>query len=289
MLKFWNMELKKGVLPKPETDEVLVNEAASRALGLDNPIGKEIYVVHPYIMNNTEISTYKITGLVADVYTAPPTQEPNRAIYLIADRMEEQRNIYFYENYFLSVKARAGRKEALIDSITSWVDAERKIYQGSHEDLSDMWVQTTAYPIDVEKEYNLMINSEMLLARLLRIIAACCIAVCLIGAYSTLSLSLQERRKEIALRKIHGAKPRRIVSMFMRSYAISLAIATLIATPIAIIIMMRWLNGYIKHIAFPYWLIIAVPVAMMAMIAATIWHRVRKAAKENPAYSLKTE
>lgn len=289
MIKFWELEIKEGTLPTPMTEEILINETACKILGLLDPIGKEIYDIDSFMENNTNIRTHKITGVIADIYTVPPTQKPNPAIYSLVSGMKEQPNIYSYENYFLSVKSSKGHKKELLDSISAWVNEEKEKYGESNEDLSEMFWYTSGEPIDVEAEYNKLIYSEMLLVRLLRIIAFCCIVVCLIGAYSTIALSLQERRKEIALRKIHGAKSNQIVNMFMRSYALSLAISTAIAAPITIIIMIRWLNNFQKHIVFPYWLLIGVPAALMLLTYATIFHRVKTAAKENPAKNLKSE
>lgn len=288
MVDFWQLNLLTGTLPKPSSDEILVNEVLTKKLGLVNPVGKKIYASER-IDGAEQILTYTITGMLADVYTSPPTQEPIPAIYSMRIKFSDQSSPYDYEMRYMAVRAHAGQKKQLFDSIYVWADREKADYRASHDNLADMWMLTSSYPTDVEAEYNSMINSEMLLAKLLRIIAACCIAVCLIGAYSTLSLSLQERRKEIGLRKIHGAKRQTIVTMFLRQYGVTMAIAAFIAAPVEIIIMERWLGGFIKQIPCPYWLVVAVPVALMILLVATIAHRVNTAARENPADCLKTE
>lgn len=59
--------------------------------------------------------------------------------------------------------------------------------------------------------------------------------ICAMSIYSTIALDTRARRKEVAIRKVNGAKSKNIYAMFGKVYIVILVIATLIATPIAVI------------------------------------------------------
>ncbi|MDE6303753.1 MAG: FtsX-like permease family protein [Paramuribaculum sp.] len=59
--------------------------------------------------------------------------------------------------------------------------------------------------------------------------------ICAMSIYSTIALDTRARRKEVAIRKVNGAKSKNIYNMFGKVYVVILVIAALIATPIAVI------------------------------------------------------
>jgi ABC-type antimicrobial peptide transport system permease subunit len=67
------------------------------------------------------------------------------------------------------------------------------------------------------------------------ILSSICLVICLMGIWSTIALDTRSRQKEVALRKIHGAKRGDIALLFGRLYLWLIGIATIISTPLIIL------------------------------------------------------
>ena len=115
------------------------------------------------------------------------------------------------------------------------------------------------------------------------------VLIAVFGVYSIITLACRQRRKEIALRKIHGAKLRDILMMFVREYGLILAVSSCVAFIVGYLIMHGWLEQYVRRITIGphYYLLIFVATALL--IALSVGTRVWRTARENPADVIKSE
>ncbi len=67
------------------------------------------------------------------------------------------------------------------------------------------------------------------------ILSSVCLVICLMGIWSTIALDTRSRQKEVALRKVHGAKRGDIALLFGRLYLWLIAVATIVSTPLIVI------------------------------------------------------
>ena len=139
---------------------------------------------------------------------------------------------------------------------------------------------------DKVKEIN---KSETAIYRLFSCLAVVCILISLFGIYSISFTTLELRRKEIAIRKVHGAQVLEIMNLFFREYIGLLLLAAIIAFPVAYWGITRWLQGYAYHIEVGLALFVTILVAILALILLTVVQQVHKAANENPAEVVKSE
>ena len=116
-----------------------------------------------------------------------------------------------------------------------------------------------------------------------------CILIAIFGVYSLTSLTCQQRRKEIAIRKVHGAEVLDIMNIFFKEYLILLAMAALVAFPTGYLIMKRWLENYVKQTSIDAWLFVAIFLAIFVVIVFSIFTMVWRAANRNPAEVVKSE
>ena len=75
------------------------------------------------------------------------------------------------------------------------------------------------------------------------ILSAICLVICLMGIWSTIALDTRSRQKEVALRKIHGAKRGNIILLFGRLYLWLISIATMVSAPLIVlfnILLKEW-------------------------------------------------
>ncbi|MDR1102294.1 MAG: ABC transporter permease, partial [Tannerella sp.] len=130
---------------------------------------------------------------------------------------------------------------------------------------------------------------ERVLFRVFGLLSILCIAVVSIGIYSLVALTVEQRRKEIAIRKINGAEIRDILALFLRNYLLLVIAGNVLALPVAYAFMSRWLEYYAYRTALSGGLFALVFVATCLIVLLSIFEKVRRAAKENPAEVIKTE
>ena len=68
-----------------------------------------------------------------------------------------------------------------------------------------------------------------------RVLGAVSIVICAMGIYSAIALDTRSRRKEVAIRKVCGAKSSDIYRLFGRVYLLIVALALLVALPVAVL------------------------------------------------------
>lgn len=115
------------------------------------------------------------------------------------------------------------------------------------------------------------------------------LVIVLLGVVGLLALSIQRRTKEIAIRKVIGASVPGIIRLFLREYLPLLGIAGLVATPLAFLLMRRWLEGYATRITITPWPFVVAILSLCIVMGILIILQTAKAALANPVKSLKSE
>jgi ABC-type antimicrobial peptide transport system permease subunit len=109
------------------------------------------------------------------------------------------------------------------------------------------------------------------------------------GFVSLVSLTCEERRKSIAIRKVNGATAGDILDMFAKEYFLLLIIGAGIAFPAGYLIMQRWLEQYVKQTSIPAWIYLSIMCVLALVIVLCVGWQVYKASVENPAEVVKSE
>ena len=89
---------------------------------------------------------------------------------------------------------------------------------------------------NAEEIYDNYLKSEKALIKILSFVSAICVLICVFGFVSLVSLTCEERRKSIAIRKINGASVSDILAMFAREYSLLLIIGAAVAFPLALLL-----------------------------------------------------
>lgn len=116
-----------------------------------------------------------------------------------------------------------------------------------------------------------------------------CILIAIFGTYSMIVLACRERKREIAVRKVHGAKVRDIIRIFSREYGGTLLLSTFLAFGVGYIMMHRWIQQYERQVTISWWIYAVIFAAIVLVISITVGHQVLKTARENPADVIKSE
>ena len=133
------------------------------------------------------------------------------------------------------------------------------------------------------------LSKDRNLTRMLLILCLISIFIALFGVFSQISLSCMERRREIAIRKTHGAKIREIISIFAHEYGIIFLISSSLAFILGYIVIHRWIQQFYYQAGISWWIYLVVFLFTALVIVGTVLNRVLKTARENPADVIKSE
>ena len=132
-------------------------------------------------------------------------------------------------------------------------------------------------------------EKEKELTRLVTVFSLISILIALMGVFGLVFFETQYRRREIAVRRVHGAKIGQILQMFVGQYAKMVLVAFLFAVPVSFLIMSRWLQGYAYHIPLYWWVFALALLIVLAVTSTIVLARSWRAAKENPVEALYKE
>ncbi len=137
----------------------------------------------------------------------------------------------------------------------------------------------------LEEQY----QSEKRFANIFVIFSGISLAIACLGLFALVSFSVETRVKEIGIRKVLGASVSNIVTMLTKEFLILIAIAALIATPIAYYFMNQWLSEFAYHVDMSLTLVLIAAALVLGIAWLTIGSRSVNAANSNPIESLRNE
>ncbi|NOR52785.1 MAG: FtsX-like permease family protein, partial [Candidatus Aminicenantes bacterium] len=148
------------------------------------------------------------------------------------------------------------------------------------------------HPFDytfVDGSIAMMYQSEMRLSRLFSIFTGVAIFIACLGLFGLASFTVEQRTKEIGIRKILGASISGIVIILSKEYVKWIVLANVLAWPAAYVVMNQWLNNfaYRTDIGISAFFLSAVLALVIALL--TVSYQSIKAALANPVESLRYE
>lgn len=141
----------------------------------------------------------------------------------------------------------------------------------------------------MDESIGMLYQKEENLNRLITIAAFISLLISVIGILGLVYFETQFRRKEIALRRIHGAQIGEILRMLNRYYLTITLVCFVIAVPVAIVIIRRWVSSFTYQSPVPVWIFIVALVLIAAITAVTVTLQSRRAALRNPIESITNE
>ena len=248
------LQLVAGIFPDESStpNDILINEALVKKLGWKEPVGKKFH------------KSYVVAGVLKDIRLSPITQALP-AIYTVSMFPPQKQYVYTYHGEYKDVQ----------NAINAHI---KKSYPNFY-----MWSRSVGHIIEEATA------SENILMKLLTIASIVCGIIAVFGIFSLVNLSCEQRRKEIAIRKVNGATISDIISIFLREYLILLALAATVAFAVGYIVMRHWLEEYVIQTVISWWIYIVILIAVIAIIFISIGWRIWQAARQNPAEIIKSE
>ncbi|MEJ1236538.1 ABC transporter permease [Chryseolinea sp. T2] len=141
----------------------------------------------------------------------------------------------------------------------------------------------------VDENFGNILEKEKLFGRAVGFFTVLAIFVSCLGLYGLSAYTTEQRNKEIGIRKVMGASSANIVLMLNRRFAILVAMAVLIATPLALYLMSQWREGFAYRADMSVVLFAGAIVAAFGVALATVSYHSVKASLSNPVKALKYE
>jgi len=139
----------------------------------------------------------------------------------------------------------------------------------------------------LEDEYLAMYQKEFRLWRIFLYFSLLSIFISCMGVFSLVIFMIENRSKELSIRKINGAKVVDIMMLFAREFTTLTIIAFSVALPLALLAMNRWLQSYQYRVNIGLWIIVCILAFVWLLIMLSIFLQVYRAARKNPVESLK--
>jgi putative ABC transport system permease protein len=241
----------------------IINELAAERMGLDNPIGTRITMNHPSWEESFRMA--RVIGVVKDFHA----RTLHTAVRPFVFRMYRPWHQYIF------VKIDGTRvPEAL----------------GAIENTFKTSVPGYPYRFRFYKDaYNQQYLSEHQLGQLFNMFSLLSILVSCLGLFGLAAYTAEQKTKEIGIRKILGASTPGIVKLTIREFLKWVAVANLIAWPVAYLLMSQWLRDFAYRVSIGP-LVYFISGGLTLIIALfTVSYQSIKAATANPVDSLRYE
>jgi putative ABC transport system permease protein len=266
--KTFNMKITKGRSFSQEIttdmrDACVITESTAMRMGMENPIGQTIYMNHPAWPESFRRA--HIVGVVKDFH-ARTLHNPVRPFVF---------RMYRPWHTFIFIKIEDTRVPETLAKIESTFSAHTEGYPYRYFFYEDFYERQ----YQPEWRLNRLFNGFSLLSILIS-----CLGLFGLGAYMA-----EQKTKEIGIRKVLGASMLGIVSLTSREFIKSIALANLIAWPLAYLVMRGWLQDFAYKITIGPLIFFAAAGLTLCVALLTVSVHSIKAALANPIDSLRYE
>lgn len=259
LLELLDIKMSQGRSFSPDfpadTSNFIINEEAAKTMGLEHPIGEDL-----------EFSRVKgkIVGVAKNFHFAS-LHEPIMPIIL---RCKPSSSALLY------VKTRPAKTKEVLSYL-------EKI----HDKHSDVPFAYHFLDKTLEQGY----KKEMATQKLAGYFSILAIIISCLGLLGLASYSAERRTREMAIRKVMGAKVVNIVNLLLNEYLRLISIGLLIGIPIAYYWTKSWLNSFAYKVQLDWW-VYALPGVLVFFVAfLTVSKLSLKTARTNPVDSLKND
>jgi putative ABC transport system permease protein len=141
----------------------------------------------------------------------------------------------------------------------------------------------------MDTDFDAMYRTEQRMGNLFVVFTSLAIIIACLGLFGLAAYAAEQRNREIAIRKILGASVSTLVTMLSKDFIKLVFISIIIATPLAWLVMNKWLQGYAYRQHIQWWVLVIAGVGAVFIAFVTISAQSFKAAMANPAETLKSE
>jgi putative ABC transport system permease protein len=244
-------------IPHDTSGTFLINEQLEKLMGTEDAVGKQL---------KFGTTRGQIVGVMKDFnYESLRSKVEPLAIWIWPDK---------YLN-FIYFRLKPGNLHTTIAS------------------LEKTWGKLMpSYPFDykfLDQEIDKMYRVEERTGSLLKYFSLLAILIACIGLFGLATYTVEQRRRELGLRKVLGASGRSIFRLISREFMLLLLIASLITVPFSIFMLQKYLSNFAFHVQLSLWTFVLALLLALIVTGLAISYQLVTAIRTNPAKSLKYE
>ncbi|RMA64384.1 ABC transporter permease [Ulvibacter antarcticus] len=249
---------------------IVINETAAKRLGIyDDPIGKKLRVGW---MRDEDNRPLEVIGMIQDYHFDGFDTKIDPMFLLHWNTFSFSKDWLHAMQFKVKSDDVAQTISAIEDFWKVHVDSE---YPFSYGFLDKKFAET--YDKYQKQQTMFLILSIMV------------IIISLLGLFALATLTIQQRLKEVAIRKTLGASAREIILPLINSFLKITVIASLILLPIAYFLMQNWLDNFVYRIDMPIWPYIVTPILLLVLVFSVVGFKAYHATKIDLIKYLKFE
>jgi putative ABC transport system permease protein len=253
-----------------DTFSLILNESAVNAMGIKgNPVGARLTTPDEDLnAHDGSQYIYTVVGVVKDFHFQN-LHEKIAPLFMIHVRKFTQ------NDPLMVVKLDAANYPAAINSI-------EKVWK---KFIGEIPFHYTFLDQNLARMY----AAEVTTRKVFTVFSVLAIIIACMGLLGLISYTIQLRIKEIGIRKVLGASVSQILWLLGKNFFKVIIFAGLIAIPVSIILMTKWLQGFEYRVNMSPWVFIIALLSAVIIASITIGFQAVKAAWSNPVKSLRTE
>ncbi|MGN6181276.1 MAG: ABC transporter permease [Mucilaginibacter sp.] len=141
----------------------------------------------------------------------------------------------------------------------------------------------------MDDAFNAQYKAEDRLASIFSIFTVITIMIAALGLFGLAAFTIEQRTKEIGIRKVLGASVASINQLLSKDFLKLVLLSVVIASPIAWLLMHSWLEKFAYRITISWWMFAVAGITAIAISVITISYHAIRAAVTNPVESLRSE
>jgi putative ABC transport system permease protein len=141
----------------------------------------------------------------------------------------------------------------------------------------------------MDDAFNAQYKAEDRLASIFGVFTYITIILATLGLFGLAAFTIEQRTKEIGIRKVLGASLASINTLLSRDFLALVILSIVIASPIAWWAMHSWLQGFAYRITISWWMFAVAGFAAILTALITVSYHAIKAGIANPVESLRSE
>ena len=243
------------------TNGFVINQTAANEMGFENPIGQELTL---WGRKGT------IIGVTNDFHFSSLHNKIEPLIFHIPEPENVNRS---YRVLSMRIKP---------NSMPQSLDYIKKTWKTYFPNENIEY-----YFMDEKLKANYV--SEARMGTLFKYFSFLVIFIACLGLYGLTAFTIEQKNKEIGIRKVNGAKVSEILTMLNKDFIKWVAIAFIIATPIAYYVMNKWLENFAYKTTLSWWIFALAGVITLGIALLTVSWQSWRAASKNPVEALRYE
>jgi len=242
------------------TTGVIVNETMAKRFNWDDPLGKKL----SFTGGNQDAEPYRVVGVMKDFYQLGLYSPIETLMFLLREN-----------GYYANIKI----KDQNIQETLQFIESK----------WSEVFPERPFHYTFLEDDYAQQFKADEKRGMIFTYFSILIILIASLGIFGLASFTVDQRTKEVGVRKVLGASVERIVLMISREFLILILISMIPAFVGAYYYMKSWLQDYAYPVKIDPWMFIGTGLLAIIITLITVSYSTIRAGRTNSADALRLE